>query len=92
MHQVILEGEAHIKSFGTLFFRPLVAGSSINAVQSLQLEHDGPSNLHNCFPTLAVALSLKLLFFKERIEVLEFQFRQFCSIMTKIILMGSFLY
>jgi len=64
MHQVILEGEAHKKSFGTLFFRVLlkkticlhrkqlvlVAGSSINAVQSLQLELDGLSKLHMELP------------------------------------------
>ena len=56
---MILEGEAHKKSFGTLFFLEfyykticlhrkqlvLVAGSSVNAVQSLQLEHDGLSKL-----------------------------------------------
>jgi len=35
----------------------------------------------NCFPNLAI--SLKLLFFKERIKVLDFQLTQFCSIMYK---------
>ena len=54
---MILEGEANKKSFGTLAFLKkticlhrkqlvLVAGSSINAVQNLQLEHDGLSILH----------------------------------------------
>ena len=46
----------------------LVAGYSISAVQSLQLEHDGLSNLH-----------MELIFF----QVLEFQFMQFYSIMNK---------
>ena len=61
MHSVILEGEAHKKSLGTPNFRPflkklfvciennywfLVAGFSIHAVQSLQLEHDGQSKFY----------------------------------------------
>ena len=61
----------------------LVGESSINAVQSLQLEHDGLSNLHMeviVFPPWQQAISLKLLFFKERIKVLEFQFTQTCII------------
>ena len=52
----------------------LVAGSSINAVQSLQMEHDGLSNLQMeliVFPPWQESQSLKLLFFKERIKVLE---------------------
>jgi len=52
-HQVILEGEAQKKSFGTFCKKifvyikiVLVAESSINAVQSLQLEHGGLSNFY----------------------------------------------
>ena len=65
MYQVILEGEAYKKSFGTLFFGPLQqnylftwktslkAESSIRPIQSLQLQHDGPHET-NCFLSLVV--------------------------------------
>jgi len=75
---MIWEGKSHKKSFGTLFFRvllknyletiSLVAGSSINAVQSLQLEHDGLSNLHMeliVFPPWQESWSLKIAIFQE---------------------------
>jgi len=44
----------------------LVAGSSISAVQSLQLEHDDPSNLHMelIIPTLAVGNITKIAIFQ----------------------------
>jgi len=62
----------------------LEAGSSINDVQSLLLEHDDLSNFHMELIVLLPwqqAMSQKWLFFKKRIKVFEFQFTQICSIM-----------